>query len=166
MTSKQFDDLYLNLVTHCKPERIVKEVYKQKNLLNYKQSDFTLFDDVQKMMVLDTMTYLPDDILVKIDRASMVVSLESLIPFLDHRVVDFAWHIPQSMKINKGISKWRLKEILHKHVPKKLFERPKMGFAIPIDSWLRGPLRDWAEILIDENRLKRDGFFHSKPIRN
>ena len=166
MTSKQFDDLYLNLVTHCNPEEIVKEVYEQKILLNYKQSDFTLFDDVQKMMILDTMTYLPDDILVKLDRASMAVSLESRIPFLDHRVVDFAWRIPQSMKINKGISKWILKEILYKHVPKKLLERPKMGFAIPIDSWLRGPLRDWAESLLDENRLKQDGFFHSKPVRN
>ena len=165
MTSKQFDDFYLNLVTHCKPEEIVKGIYEQKLLINYKQSDFSLFDDVQKMMIIDTMTYLPDDILVKLDRASMAVSLESRIPFLDHRVVDFAWRIPQSMKINKGISKWVLKEILFKYVPKNLTKQPKMGFAIPIDSWLRGPLRDWAECLLDENLLKQDGFFHSKPIR-
>ena len=118
------------------------------------------------MMILDTITYLPDDILVKVDRASMAVSLESRIPFLDHRVVNFAWRIPQSMKIKKGINKWILREILYKYVPKNLIEQPKMGFAIPIDSWLRGPLRDWAENLLDENRLKQDGFFHSKPIRN
>jgi len=166
ITTKQFDDFYLGLVTHCKPEEIVIGSHEQKPLLNYKQSGFTLFDDVEKMMIIDAMTYLPDDILVKVDRASMAVSLESRIPFLDHRVVDFAWRIPQSMKINKGSSKWILREILYKHVPKHLINRPKMGFAVPIDTWLRGPLRDWAENLLDENRLKQEGFFHPEPIRN
>ena len=166
ITAKQFDDFYLGLVTHCKSEEIVIGSHEQKPLLNYKQSGLTLFDDVEKMMIIDTMTYLPDDILVKVDRASMAVSLESRTPFLDHRIVDFAWRIPQSLKINKGSSKWILREILYKHVPKHLINRPKMGFAVPIDSWLRGPLRDWAENLLDENRLKQEGFFHPEPIRN
>lgn len=166
MTNKEFDDFYLSLVTHCKPKEIVIGNYEENPVLNYKKSDFKLFDDVEKMMMIDTMTYLPDDILVKVDRASMAVSLESRIPFLDHRIVDFAWRIPQSMKINNNKSKWILRQILQKYVPQNLIERPKMGFSVPIDSWLRGPLRDWAESLLDENRLKHDGFFHPEPIRS
>ena len=166
MTNKQFDDFYLGLVTHCNPEEIIIGDYEEKTALNYKKCEFTLFDDVEKMMLIDTMTYLPDDILVKVDRASMAVSLESRIPFLDHRIVDFAWRIPQSMKINNNKNKWILRQILQKYVPQNLIERPKMGFSVPIDSWLRGPLREWAESLLDENRLKYDGFFHPEPIRN
>ncbi len=96
-----------------------------------------------RMMYLDSISYLPDDILVKVDRASMGVSLETRAPFLDHRVVEFAWSLPLSLKIRQGESKWVLKQILDKYVPRELMNKPKSGFSVPLDSWLRGPLKEW-----------------------
>ena len=119
-----------------------------------------------QMMALDSLTYLPDDILVKVDRAAMACSLETRSPFLDHRIIEFAWNLPLSYKISGGEGKKILRNLLNKYVPKDLIDRPKAGFGVPLDSWLKGPLRDWAESLLDEDRLKTDGFFNPLPIRS
>jgi len=160
------DELYLGLISHWgSPESIVLNSREPDTLLNREMLNISNLTQVQKMMLLDLLTYLPDDILTKVDRAAMGVSLETRVPFLDHNVVEFAWSMPMNFKVRNGESKWALRQILYKYVPKELIERPKMGFGVPIDSWLRGPLRGWAENLLDENRLRQEGFFNSAPIR-
>lgn len=123
-------------------------------------------DIANQMMMNDTLTYLPDDILCKIDRASMSVSLETRIPFLNHDLFALAWRLPIEMKVNKSHGKFILKNILSNYVPKKLFDRPKAGFAVPVSQWLRGPLKDWAESLLDEKRIKNDGYFNFQEVMN
>ncbi|WP_320171796.1 asparagine synthase (glutamine-hydrolyzing) [Maridesulfovibrio sp.] len=117
------------------------------------------------MQFMDAATYLPDDILTKVDRAAMAVSLETRAPFLDHEVVEFSQRLPMHLRVREGRSKFALREILYKYVPQQLIERPKMGFGVPIDSWLRGPLKEWAEDLLSNKRLDSDGFFYSGPVR-
>ena len=160
------EEMYLSLVSHWPdPEQVVKHAREPRSVLTDEKDRAALKDFTQRMMYLDTVTYLPDDILVKVDRAAMGVSLETRVPLLDHRVVEFAWRVPLAMKIRDGQGKWLLRQVLHRYVPKELVERPKMGFGVPIDSWLRGPLRDWAQELLDEARLKQEGFFEPAPVR-
>ncbi|MXP44396.1 asparagine synthase (glutamine-hydrolyzing) [Altererythrobacter sediminis] len=155
---------YRNLVSHhTMPQDIlVDQAIPSKNAFD---ADLPFTDFRETMMYLDTLTYLPDDILTKVDRASMAASLESRVPFLDPRVMEFAWRLPMKAKISGGVGKRILREILYRHVPKELIERPKMGFAVPIDHWLRHELRDWAEALLDEKRLREEGFFKPEVVR-
>lgn len=160
------DEIYPTLVSHWKnPTDLVINSTEPSTALTDSASWPDLVDFEHRMMYLDAISYLPDDILVKVDRAAMGVSLETRVPFLDHRVVEFAWRLPLSMKIRNGQGKWILRQVLYKYVPRELIERPKMGFGVPIDSWLRGPLRDWAEDLLDPSRLLQEGYFNPIPIR-
>jgi asparagine synthase (glutamine-hydrolysing) len=160
------DTMYADLVSPLQePEKVVIDSSQLSTVFSDGNLWASLPNFTERMMYLDLISYLPGDILVKVDRATMGVSLEGRIPFLDHRVVEFAWQIPLSMKIRGNQGKWLLRQVLYKYVPKELIERPKMGFGIPIGAWLRGPLRDYAEDLLDESRLRREGYFHPQPIR-
>lgn len=166
LTVPDVEAMYMNIVSHWKqPTRLVPGSSEPRTILTDEKHWANLPGIIQRMMYLDAVTYLPDDILVKVDRASMGVSLEARVPFLDHRVFEFSWRLPLSLKIREGQSKWPLRQILYKHVPPRLIERPKMGFGIPVGEWLRGPLRDWAESLLDEGRLKREGLLNPEPVR-
>lgn len=164
--SKSVAELHLGLASHWRnPTEVVLHSTEPATFLAGAVPDLPALGNVERMMVLDILSYLPDDILAKVDRAAMAVSLETRVPFLDHRIVEFSWSLPLSYKLRNGITKWPVRQILHKYVPKKLIERPKMGFGVPIDAWLRGSLRDWAEALLDEGRLRREGYFNPAPIR-
>lgn len=164
LTQDNVDAVYASLVSHWEDPAALVPGGRERRSRAWDKA-IVIADFAERMAFLDTATYLPDDILAKVDRASMAVSLEVRVPFLDHRVVEFAWRLPKTMRLRGGTTKWLLRRILDKHVPRELVERPKMGFAVPLDSWLRGPLRDWAETLLDEKRLAAEGWFEPAPIR-
>jgi asparagine synthase (glutamine-hydrolysing) len=158
-------ELYLALVSHWRnPASVVRGVTDGVPL-DREWDGATAGDFTEQMMLLDSETYLPDDILAKLDRATMAVSLEGRVPYLDHRVVELAWRLPLSMKVGDHRGKLLLRRILGRYVPLQLVERPKMGFGVPVSDWLRGPLRGWAEELLDAGRLRAEGFFNPAPIR-
>lgn len=167
LSAGQPDAIYRSLVSHWKnPRSIVQNSYAEpQTLLDTLNGENYLSNFTEKMMLLDLITYLPDDILTKVDRASMGVSLEARVPILDHRVVEFAWRLPLDMKLREGQGKWLLRQVLYQYVPRELIERPKSGFAVPIGQWLRDPLRDWVEDLLDATRLKNEGYFKPEPIQ-
>lgn len=166
LTAESIETLYLAIVSHWQsPTSVVLGATEPPTALTDQSRWFRSPELFNRMMYMDMLSYLPDDILVKVDRASMAVSLEARVPFLDHRIVEFAWKLPMSLKIHEGQGKWVLRQVLKQYVPAAFQERPKMGFGVPIDSWLRGPLKDWAESLLAEKRLMDEGIFDPDPIR-
>jgi asparagine synthase (glutamine-hydrolysing) len=165
LRAKDADAIYRRLVSHWEPNEIVTGAAEPGGLLD----DTSVRDDLphllDRMQFLDLVTYLPDDILTKVDRASMAVALEARVPLLDHRVVELAWRLPHAMKVRGGVTKWIARQILYRHVPQHLIDRPKMGFGVPLGDWLKGPLRDWAEGLLAEKRLADGGLINSKLVR-
>ncbi|WP_201609656.1 asparagine synthase (glutamine-hydrolyzing) [Psychrobacter immobilis] len=159
-------DFYQSLTSHWQqPEKLVIGAKEPSTLI----SDINFWpktDSFQHaMMAMDAQTYMADDILVKVDRAAMANSLETRVPMLDHRIVELAWKMPLHYKIRHGEGKWLLKQVLFRHVPRQLIERPKMGFSLPLHDWLRGSLQDWAEALLDETLLLQQGYFYPASIR-
>lgn len=159
------DDLYRALVAEWS-DADAPVLHAQRRATRLDDLSFAsmVAEPTQRMMLLDGLTYLPDDILVKVDRAAMAVSLETRVPLLDHRVAELAWRLPLSMKVRDGKGKWALRQILYRHVPRELVERPKAGFAIPVGRWLRGPLRDWADDLLSQDRLKSKNYLDANVV--
>jgi asparagine synthase (glutamine-hydrolysing) len=154
------ENIYFDLVSHWKNPPVLGATPPRPEVMDLPGAF------AERMMFQDLTTYLPDDILAKVDRASMGTSLEARAPFLDdHETVELAWRLPLGLKIRGGTGKWILRQELYRYVPRELIERPKMGFGVPLDSWLRGELRAWAEALLDEGRLRREGYFNPAPIR-
>ena len=161
------ESLYRAILTHWDaPSSLVIGASEPPTPLTDRTQWGNFPDLLRCMMYTDARMYLPDDILVKVDRAGMGVSLETRVPLLDHRVVEFAWQLPDSMKIRGGRGKWILRQVLSRYLPSALIDRPKMGFGVPIGAWLRGPLKEWGEALLDEKRLKDQGFLSPDPIRD
>ena len=166
LPAESIRDLHFKLISQIhNPSDWLINANEHKSILNDGIERFAELNYVEQMMAYDLITYLPTDILTKVDRAAMAVSLETRVPFLDPEVIELSALLPMEFKIRNGVTKWALREILYKHVPKDLIERPKMGFAVPLAEWLRGPLKDWAESLLDEKRLHQEGFFNVEFVR-
>jgi len=166
LSSKSIRELHFKLVSQIEsPENWLINSKEYSTFLNDDVEHFSSLDPIEQMMAYDLVTYLPTDILTKVDRAAMAASLETRVPFLDTSVIEFSASLPLEYKIRDGVTKWVLREVLYKYVPKDLIERPKMGFGVPLGEWLRGPLRDWAESLLDAKRLRDEGFFNVSLLR-
>lgn len=170
LMAASLEDVYRWLVSHeRRPESVVLSVHGHRPCRElWAESEMFLLqrvDSTERMMFNDLVSYLTDDILCKVDRAAMATSLETRMPFLDHHIAEFALQLPLNMKVRNGQGKWLLRQVLYRYVPRKLIERPKQGFGVPIDAWLRGPLRDWAEELLSEPRLRHEGYFNATAIR-
>ena len=166
IASEDIADLYIGLISACKdPNSLVIGGIESNKFLHSKLSTLRNLDDLSLMMLMDLLTYLPDDILTKVDRAAMGVSLETRVPMLNHQIVEFAMQLPQEYKLRDNQTKWLLREVLYRRVPKELIDRPKAGFAIPIGFWLRTSLKDWADELLSESSIHEQGFFHAVKIR-
>ncbi len=165
MGVEALEGVYLQLVSHWQaPADVVRGGEEPPTRLTGGRNELPEAGAVPRLMYLDLLTYLPDDIMVKVDRATMGVSLESRAPYLDHTVVDFAWRLPMEYKVSGGRGKRILRELLYRYVPQPLVERPKMGFGVPIDRWLRGPLKEWAGDLLSPERIRRDGYLDPDVI--
>lgn len=166
IVNRSVDDLYRTLVSHDDdPVGWVKGGFEPAYVLTEAHQQLDGLDEIERMMALDGVSYLPDDILAKVDRASMAVSLESRVPLLDHELIAFAWSLPRALKLRDGVTKWPLRQLLYRYVPRALIERPKMGFGVPVSEWLRGPLADWAETLLARERLDREGYWDVARVR-
>ena len=160
------DELYRDLISHVSnPSELIIGYEEDRPPTIRGVDSLKNLSAIERMMSLDSVTYLPDDILVKVDRASMGNSLEARAPFLDHEVVEFAWRLPIDVKLRRGQTKWPLRQLLQRYVPNHLTDRPKMGFGVPLADWLRGPLKEWADALLDSDRLTREGYFHTTAVR-
>lgn len=167
LQNQNLSELYFVLRSHWQnPDQIVINSKEPDTFYNETDTELSYLSNFEKMMYFDQLTYMPNDILVKVDRASMASSLETRIPFLNHKLIEYAWKIPNSLKFKNGKGKWILRKILQNYVPENLINRPKMGFGIPLDEWLRGPLRDWAENLLNETKLSQDGFLNKELVRD
>jgi asparagine synthase (glutamine-hydrolysing) len=163
---RNLDGLYSNLLSEwLDPAGVVKGCETQLFAADLSIHSPPVINFVERMMYHDSMTYLPNDILCKVDRAAMATGLETRMPFLDHRLAELSWKLPLHMKIRGNEGKWALRQVLYELVPRELIDRPKVGFSVPVGEWLRGPLRNWAESLLDERRLQTEGYFYSGPIR-
>src|SRR5215467_10501024 len=159
------DAIYRRLVSRWEPSAIMLDAPEPPSIIDDAKLPQEFSDFLARMQFLDLVTFLPDDILTKVDRASMAVALEARVPLLDHRVVEFSWRLPSKAKLRNHTSKWILRQVLYRHVPRELIERPKTGFEIPLSAWLRGPLRDWAEALLSEKRLRDAALLDPQAVR-
>lgn len=166
LSAREPEDIFHGIVSHWHdPAAVVIGAIEPPTVFTERTGWPTAAGFEQRMMYLDALSYLPDDVLAKVDRAAMAASLETRVPLLDHRIVEFAWSLPLRLKIRDGRGKWILRQVLDRHVPRDLIERPKIGFGVPLATWLRTGLRDWAEDLLDESRLRQEGFLEPGPIR-